>query len=218
MTDPTPESSTPTAIEKISDIKPDTIIDEEAFDMIVQAGDISRLTQAQRTQYVYQFTKKLGLNPLTKPIDLIPLNGKLTLYANRTATDQLAQIHKVSVEVLDREMDEKGEVYSVRVKVKAGGREDENIGAVGVSGLTGEALANAKMKAYTKAKRRAILSFCGLGFLDELEIESIQGRSEEARASSSSPVVTIPAPDNPAPEVPEPGKPVAPAKPPTSIK
>jgi len=213
------------AIQKASALTPDTVIDEEAFDMIVQAGDISRLTQPQRTQYVYQFTKKLGLNPLTKPIDLIPLNGRLTLYANRTATDQPAQIHKVSVEVLDREMDEKGEVYSVRVKVKGqDGREDENIGAVGVSNLTGEALANAKMKAYTKAKRRAILSFCGLGFLDELEIESIQGRSEEmkaytnAKAASSSPIVTIAAPDNPAPDVPEPGKPVAPAKPPTTIK
>jgi hypothetical protein len=46
-------------------------------------------------------------------------------------------------------------------------------GAVSVQGLKGEALANALMKAETKAKRRATLSICGLGFLDETEIEDI---------------------------------------------
>ena len=32
---------------------------------------------------------------------------------------------------------------------------------------------NAKLKAITKAKRRVTLSICGLGFLDETEIETI---------------------------------------------
>jgi hypothetical protein len=39
--------------------------------------------------------------------------------------------------------------------------------------LPPEELANAFMKAETKAKRRVTLSICGLGFLDESEIESI---------------------------------------------
>ena len=39
--------------------------------------------------------------------------------------------------------------------------------------LKGEALANAMMKAETKAKRRATLSICGLALLDELEVETI---------------------------------------------
>src|SRR6202008_2665643 len=37
----------------------------------------------------------------------------------------------------------------------------------------GEALGNALMKASTKAKRRATLSICGLGMLDETELETI---------------------------------------------
>jgi len=208
----------------------DNTLTQEAFDQLIQGGDLSRLTSPQRSQYVWKFTEKLGLNPLTKPIDLIPLNGKLTLYANRTATDQLAKIHSISVEVLDRELDAEGGTYTVRVRVKdPSGREDENIGSVGITNLSGEALANAKMKAYTKAKRRAILSFCGLGFLDELEIESIQGRSEEARAAGlapapsaapapvpAAPTVTVAAPPNPAPQIPA-GQPQSPAVPPFQV-
>jgi hypothetical protein len=54
------------------------------------------------------------------------------------------------------------------------GRCDEDIGAVSIKSLQGEALANALMKATTKAKRRATLSICGLSFVDESEIDSIQ--------------------------------------------
>jgi hypothetical protein len=55
-------------------------------------------------------------------------------------------------------------------------------GAVSLVGLRGEALANAIMKAETKAKRRATLSICGLGFLDETEIETIpDARSEPSQ-------------------------------------
>jgi hypothetical protein len=46
---------------------------------------------------------------------------------------------------------------------------------VWVKGLSGEALANALMKAETKAKRRATLSICGLGMLDETEVEDVPG-------------------------------------------
>jgi hypothetical protein len=39
--------------------------------------------------------------------------------------------------------------------------------------LKGEARANAELKAVTKAKRRATLSICGLGWLDETEVDDI---------------------------------------------
>ena len=47
-----------------------------------------------------------------------------------------------------------------------------------IAKLTGDALANALMKAETKAKRRATLSLCGLGFLDETEIETIPEKAK----------------------------------------
>src|SRR5690606_25662498 len=40
--------------------------------------------------------------------------------------------------------------------------------------LKGEALANLRMKAVTKAKRRVTLSICGLGILDESELDTLQ--------------------------------------------
>jgi hypothetical protein len=47
------------------------------------------------------------------------------------------------------------------------------MGTVPIRGLTGDNLANAMLKALTKAKRRLTLSLCGLGMLDELEVETI---------------------------------------------
>src|SRR5690606_14334225 len=49
-------------------------------------------------------------------------------------------------------------------------------------------LANALMKAETKAKRRATLSICGLGMMDESEIETVEG---------AQPVVIDDVPDQP---------------------
>ena len=49
----------------------------------------------------------------------------------------------------------------------------KKFGAVNVAGLKADALANAYMKAITKAKRRATLSISGLGWIDESEIETI---------------------------------------------
>ena len=49
-----------------------------------------------------------------------------------------------------------------------------SIGAVSIKGLQGENLANALMKAETKAKRRVTLSLAGLGWLDETENVAVE--------------------------------------------
>ncbi|MCX7751213.1 MAG: hypothetical protein N2320_06765, partial [Candidatus Bipolaricaulota bacterium] len=85
--------------------------------------------------------------------DYIVLNGRLTLYARKDATDQLRRIHGVSVRIASREFIEPLGLYVVVARATtADGREDEAIGAVSVRGLSGDALANAIMKAETKAK------------------------------------------------------------------
>lgn len=135
-------------------------------------GDLSSLSSEQRGNYYMQVCESVGLNPLTKPFEYITLNGKLTLYALRTCTDQLRTVHKVSVESMDET--ERDGVFIVTAKVRNGeGRTDMAKGAVNISGLKGDNLANALMKAETKAKRRATLSICGLGMLDETEVETI---------------------------------------------
>lgn len=146
----------------------------EIMEQVIIKGDLSKLTPQERTQYYMKVCDSIGLNPLTKPFEYIQLNNKLQLYALKACTEQLRGIHDVSVTDLTESMHEG--VFIVTAKVKNGaGRTDAAKGAVPIAGLKGEALANAMMKAETKAKRRATLSLCGLGWLDESEIESIPG-------------------------------------------
>lgn len=138
----------------------------------IAAGALDRLDQDGRTAYYNAVCESLGLNPLTRPLEYLELNGRLTLYAKRDATDQLRHKHHVSIEIVDRSMQQ--DVYIVRARATMpDGRTDESLGAVSLTGLTGEALANALMKAETKSKRRVALSICGLGLLDETEVETL---------------------------------------------
>lgn len=151
----------------------------EIMESVIIKGDLSRLTPEERARYYTQVCESVGLNPLTKPFEYITLNGKLTLYARKDCTDQLRTVHNVSV--VDLAESEREGVFIVTAKVVNGaGRTDMAKGAVNIAGLKGEALANALMKAETKAKRRATLSLCGLGVLDETEIEDIPAEAKGA--------------------------------------
>ena len=143
-----------------------------AIEHALVMNDLSKLSTDERLSYYNKVCESLGLNPLTQPFAYISLNGKLTLYAKRDATEQLRKVHKVSINITARETIEG--VYVVTAKARdADGREDESTGAVAIKGLQGDALANAFLKAETKAKRRVTLSICGLGLLDETEVETI---------------------------------------------
>ncbi len=150
-----------------------TIDPGSIMEAVIAKGDLSKLTPEERAQYYARTCDSMGLNPMTKPFEYITLNGKLTLYATRTATDQLRKINSVSLQVVSEETTSDG-LRVVRVRASTpDGRTDEEIGAVNVAGLKADALANAYMKAITKAKRRATLSISGLGWIDESEIETI---------------------------------------------
>lgn len=111
-------------------------------------------------------------DPSAKPFDLLVLSGKKVLYANAGATQQLSNLHGLSTAITNRERVENVYVVSVRCTGKDG-RSSENQGAVDIAGLNGEKLANALMKATTKAIRRTVLAHCGLGMLDETELDTI---------------------------------------------
>ena len=146
-------------------------IDDAALEQVIIGGDLSKLSPSQRVQYYRIVCESLGLNPLTKPFDYIVLNGKLTLYAKKDCTDQLRSLKSVSIDDVD--LKEVGDNFIVKVKGHdASGRSDVEIGVVRKSDMQGNT-ANAQMKAVTKAKRRLTLSLCGLGWLDETEVETI---------------------------------------------
>lgn len=142
------------------------------MERVIAAGDLAKLTAQERVLYYRQVCESVGLNPLTRPFEYITLNGKLTLYARKDATDQLRKLGGVSIFRMEEATLEG--VHTCRAYARVpDGREDTALGAVSVEGLRGEALANALMKAETKAKRRVTLSICGLGFLDETEVETV---------------------------------------------
>lgn len=147
-----------------------------ALEQVVIQGNLAQLNPLQRVAYYRAVCESVGLNPLTKPFEYITLNGKLTLYATAGATAQLRSLRAVSVDRLDRDLNTDAGLYTVTARGRdRSGRTDESTGVVAIKGLQGEPLANALMKAETKAKRRLTLSLAGLGFLDEVEVESIPG-------------------------------------------
>ena len=168
-------------------------IGEKAEAAIIE-GDLSRLTPAERVAYYNRVCDALGLLATTKPFGYMVLSGKLTLYAMKGCTDQLRKIHGVSLAINSITIEDGICVVSVSA-TDAAGRSDTDIGAVVCGHLKGEDLANAKMRAVTKAKRRVTLSLCGLGFLDESEVTSIP----EARVVREIAPTPLPIPEPPAP-------------------
>jgi hypothetical protein len=158
--------------------------DTSIIEDVLVKGDLSKLTPEERAKYYMDTCKSMGLNPLTKPFEYITLNNKLTLYATRSCTDQLRALHEVSILDLTRATTDG--VHVVTAKVQNGkGRVDMSTGAVSIGNLRGDFLANALMKAETKAKRRATLSICGLGWLDESELETIPDEAKRMKVVTS---------------------------------
>ena len=150
-------------------------LDPRIVQQVLLGGDLSKLTEAQRVVFYNRVCETLGLNPLTHPFAYLKLNGKEVLYAKKDATEQLRFIHGISIDPkgFTREVIEG--VYVVTAPASMpNGRTDVSTGAVPIDGLKGENRANAMMKAETKAKRRVTLSICGLGMLDETEVDTIR--------------------------------------------
>jgi len=169
----------------------------EALEKVLVQGDLSKLSPEQRLTYYQRVCESLNLNPLTQPFEYINLNGKLRLYAKRDCTDQLRRRDKINIQIVSREVIDGVYVVTARASTPDG-RVDESVGAVAVEGLKGEARANAVMKAETKAKRRVTLSICGLGVLDETEVEAIPAATPTQTPTPTPIPIPAPAPD-PAP-------------------
>ncbi len=150
-----------------------TEVSAEIINSLILTGDLSGLKPAQQTQYYTAVCKSLDINPLTQPFAIITYNGKKVLYATKGCTQQLAGSRSINTEIKNRETKDTVYIVSVRATDSKGRFTDED-GIVSIAGLKGIELANAMMKATTKAKRRAVLALCGLGMPDESEIEDIK--------------------------------------------
>lgn len=144
---------------------------------VIMEGDISQMTPIEKAQFCYQLAVSCGLNPLTKPFDILKLGGRTVIYANRTCADQIRKRDNLKSRVtysgpmMMKPNEFREDVYMVMVELEApDGRTETGIGCINIHQHSGEALANAVMKCHTKALRRATMSMGGLGFLDEVEL------------------------------------------------
>jgi len=160
----------------------------ELVEQLALIDDLKRLTPAAKTAYYNAVCEVAGLDPMTQPFAFITFQGKERLYAKKEATEQLRRNWGVSVTITGREL--VGEVYVVTARATmptdVGLRSDESTGAVAVGTSKGEALANAYMKAETKAKRRVTLSITGLGIPDESEVSDVIPADPAAAAAAVS--------------------------------
>lgn len=143
------------------------------LERVVVGGDLSKLSAQERMSFYVATCQSVGLNPITRPFEFLYLQGKMVMYARKEATDQLRALHGVSVTSLEQRMfvEETETFVSVIASGKdKTGREDIATGVVALRGR-GDERANCYLKAETKAKRRLTLSLCGLGMLDESEID-----------------------------------------------
>ena len=164
--------------------------------------DSRSLGPEDRAAYVAAICKSLRLNPLTRPVQFLALQGREVLYLTRGATDQLAARHNLNRETLEgpdfRTMENVKVAYcKVKVTLPSGRYEE----ATATLKMTSPA--DDLMKVETKAKRRATLSILGVGVLSEEEAESIPA-SERADARREQPrpqpsAVTLPRDNGPSP-------------------
>lgn len=147
----------------------------DVLEKVITTSDLADLSPLDKVKHIKNVCESLGLNPLTRPIQLIKFQGKEVMYVTKDATEQLRKNHNVSISKVENKIID-GSIYVVTVYATTPeGRTDASTGAIPIAGLKGDALCNAMLKAETKAKRRVTLSICGLGFIDESEVESMPG-------------------------------------------
>jgi hypothetical protein len=157
---------------------PEGAMTAEAVEAVVLHGDLDSLTAEDRVRYYFQACHALGLTPETRPLQFLQFRGrddqqaKTILYATRDCTDQLRRRDKVSTRIRSATVTDGVLVVTAEASTPDG-RTEESTGAVNLQDKKGVARANAYMTAETKAKRRATLSICGLGWLDESELDGL---------------------------------------------
>ncbi|HEY2617834.1 MAG TPA: hypothetical protein VGI78_10885 [Acetobacteraceae bacterium] len=148
------------------------LVSAQTLETVIGNGDLSKLTPKQRVEYYAEVCRTVGLNPLTRPFRFMNFQGQTVLYSTRDCADQLRSLRKIDLTLTEKRLE--GDLFMVTARAKTpDGRHDEDVGAIMLGRLQGDARANAIMKCITKAKRRVTLSICGLGLLDETEVETL---------------------------------------------
>ena len=161
---------------------------------IALSGNLKSLSEPERWQYYEAFCRHLGLEPTTRPFDVIDRDGKVNLYPNANCAAQLGERMRLSFPEYKTEVIADA-VFVYRVLARdSEGREAWGTGAVPM-GRTPLEIASAIKKAETQAKRRVTLSMGGLGITDSDEMidlgAQVVEQAEEAKRTRKSKAETV---------------------------
>lgn len=158
-------------------------LNEQHADIVslITRGDLNGLNPEQILQVYIARCDALGVDARTQPFDILTFQGKKTLYPNARLAEQLISQYGLSVEKTREETTREG-LRVVEVRVSDGRRSVMASAAISVSNLGLDAVANAWMKCETKATRRGVLRFCGLGAMADApdEDDLVQTRVDMA--------------------------------------
>lgn len=147
----------------------------QALEKLAIDGDFRGLTDEERATYLIGLTESLGLDPSWRPIRFVETDsGALELYILSTACYALGARHGLSI-IESVHTEDENAYHCDAVISSADGRIVKRSGSVSKKGRTGQRLADARMHAETKAHRRAILAWLGIGCLDETEATDMGG-------------------------------------------
>lgn len=142
-------------------------------EQLVMTGDISKLPPKARVEYYQRYCEAFGMAWISQPIMFYKgPGGSLSPYVRRAGAEQIRENKNMSIRLTNSSLEDG--IYTVTAEARLpNGRTDQDIGVVDISGLRGEAKANAIKKCTTQAKRRVTLSLGGLGIPDESEVADI---------------------------------------------
>lgn len=172
----------------INDVDSNSNRMKDIMQKFILKNDLSCLTMEEKLIFILNRCKDLKLDPRSQPIMILKSKEKVgnsfvekeTPYISKSGGEQLAKVHQVSI--LDTEEKILDDVFIVKAKVSLpNGRISQAIGVTPlfteydgkITKITGAKKCNAMMVADTKARRRAVLSICGTGMIDESEIDTI---------------------------------------------
>lgn len=145
-------------------------------------GNLAPLTEEERWAYYQEYCRYLGLDPITKPFDILEQevgkdNAKrkiVTLYPNAKCAAQLTRLHNLTFSEPKVEMIDAMSLCIVRVEVRTpSGASRWGDSAFVYDKSKAWSLPNDYKKTVTQAHRRAVLGICGVAGPDESELDDV---------------------------------------------
>lgn len=176
-------------------------ISVENLNKFYRTGDVINFTDVEKIQVMHMLCKRLELDPITRPLDLIklpPTNKtpeREIWYLTASGCEMIAAKWKMSFKIKEKGVDRDSGIayFIIEGTIPETNRTDEatayvqclTINPKGEKELFfGTNMANALMKCETKARRRLIKRLTGLDYIDEDDLPDKKELDKQTKADA----------------------------------